>query len=416
MFWKIYRKLPKSIRFVISKVYYEFYTIGWLRSVLRYFHAYLIHKKDKKIIKELKSIIDIAQKNNQPVFVQFPVIPWDLPLFQRPQQIAKAISEIGYLTIYLSPLADSPCPLKKISNNLIITDQFEILPHLKNTLVSIYLNYPPPYLDKYLTKGFFKANKVFYEYVDHIDEHIWGPYMSRILHRRFESIKDQNFNLIIGTSAVLYEELLQHHPKQKVAYLPNGVDVCHYISVKQSDKHTDLPNRLKQAIAQKRKIIGYFGAIAPWLWFELISELAKTRPEYLILMIGPDYGKVLNCPKKENLYFVGPVDYSYLPMYASYFDVSIIPFRLGEIAKSTSPLKLFEYFAIGKPIVVTSDLIECTKFDGVASASNPQEFVERVDEAIELRDNEALKRKYQQYAHDNSWIMRAKELDRVVNN
>ena len=415
VFWKIYRKLPKSIRFIIAKVYYEFYIFGLIRSGLRYCRVYLIHKQNKQVIQELKKIISSSQKKNQPVFVQFPVIPWDLPLFQRPQQIAKAMSEIGYLTIYLLPLSDNPCPLKKISDNLIITDQFEILSHLKNTLISIYLNYPPPYLDKYLTKGFFKANKVFYEYVDHIDEHIWGPYMSRILHKRFESIKDQDFNLIIGTSVVLYEELLQHHPRQKVACLPNGVDISHYNQINQSDRQFNLPSRLKQAIAQKRKIIGYFGAIAPWIWLELILELARARPDYFILMIGPGYGKITNFPQEENLYFPGHVDYQELPIYANYFDISIIPFRLGDIARATSPLKLFEYFAIGKPIVVTSDLIECTKFEGVASARNIPEFIEKIDEAIALKNNKELQQKYQQYANQNSWIKRAKQLSKFVN-
>jgi len=412
----LYLKLPKFLRSIIAYIYYNFYFVGWLRSCVRYFRVYLLHQRNRKVIKELRMIIALAKQNNQPIFVQFPVIPWDLPLFQRPQQFAKAMSEIGYLTIYLLPLMQKPCPIKQISNNLFITDQFEILSYLENAIVSVYLNYPAGYLDKYLTQQFFDKNKVFYEYVDHIDENIWGIYFSRILKKRFELIKIQHFNLIIGTSRVLYEELLEYHSEKKVMCLPNAVDVSHYnLLQKSNNKPYNLPNRLKEAIARGQKIIGYFGAIAPWIWNELIIELAEKRPNYFILMIGPDYGKALPFPEKENLYFTGPVNYNDLPFYAHNFDVSIIPFRLGDIAKATSPLKLFEYFAIGKPIVVTSDLIECTQFDGVASASTIQEFIEKVYEAVELGCNEELRKKYLQYAHDNSWTTRAKELSKFFN-
>ena len=416
MIRSIYLKLPKFLRVLISKLYYRLYFIGLLRGCLNFIKAHLFHHKNRNDIKELKKLIALAKKNKQPIFIQFPSIPWFGTLFQRPQQFAKAMSDIGYLTIYLIPVGYEVCPFKKISDNLYLSDQHEILHDIEGAIISIYFSYPPDYLDHYLTDRFFTENISFYEYVDHVDEEICGKYFAQILKKRFEIIRKHSFEFILGTSRVLYEELLHLYPEKQVIYLPNGVDISHYNITKQTVDKFIVPERLAKAIQNDKKIIGYFGAIAPWICDELIIELSKSRPEYFILMIGPYYGDRKIFEERDNIYLPGKIDYQDLPFYAKYFDVSIIPFRLGDIAKATSPLKLFEYFAIGKPVVVTSDLIECTKFEGVFIASTPQEFLNKVDEATEHSYNNALQQKYQQYAEENSWNRRAKELDRLINN
>lgn len=416
MIRRVYSKLPKPLRKVISKAYYEYGVGSGFRNLVRNYRAYFQHKKNLKAIAELNQLINQAKEKGQPIFVQFPVLPWDLHLFQRPQQLTKAMSEVGALSIYVLPVSVNRCPIREISNNLYITDQFELLENLEGAIVSIYLNYPPSYLDRYLTPDFFNRNKVFYEYVDHIDEKIWGAHLAAIMHKRFDLIKLQNFKYIIGTSKVLYEELTEKYGHDKVAYLPNAVDVSHYDPINFSHRKIILPSKLEQAIQEKRKIIGYFGALAPWIWSELLIEVSEKRPDYLILLIGPDYGGSISLPETENILLTGAIDYQNLPLYASHFDVSIIPFRLGEIARTTSPLKLFEYFAIGKPIVVTSDLIECTKFEEVFHAETPEGFIQKIDEAINLEDKASLKAKYKDLAHENSWKMRTREMLKLVTN
>ena len=46
----------------------------------------------------------------------------------------------------------------------------------------------------------------------------------------------------------------------------------------------------------------------------------------------------------ENLFWVGLINHHDLPKHAVWFDVCLIPFEAGQIAKTTSPLKLYEYF------------------------------------------------------------------------
>jgi len=53
-----------------------------------------------------------------------------------------------------------------------------------------------------------------------------------------------------------------------------------------------------------------------------------------------------------------------LKYYLRRFDVATIPFQVNRVTNSTSPVKLFEYMAGGKPIV-TTDMKECRKFQSV---------------------------------------------------
>jgi hypothetical protein len=103
-----------------------------------------------------------------------------------------------------------------------------------------------------------------------------------------------------------------------------------------------------------------------------------------------------------------------LPYYALHFDVAIIPFERGDVAKSTSPLKLFEYFALEKPVVVTADLLECRVYPEVFSAETPDGFCMALDEALPQSKNPEFKERLKQLALQNTWQCRAGALDAFI--
>lgn len=84
--------------------------------------------------------------------------------------------------------------------------------------------------------------------------------------------------------------------------------------------------------------------------------------------------------------WLGPGDYAVLSAYLRCFNVAMIPFEINDIALATSPLKLYEYFAGGKP-VITTPMPECMAFSKVRIVRSAEEFGDAFDAAREQADD-----------------------------
>lgn len=113
---------------------------------------------------------------------------------------------------------------------------------------------------------------------------------------------------------------------------------------------------------------------------------------------------------------MGEKKYKELIRYSSLFDCAIIPFKDGEIAKATSPVKLFEYMCAQIPVVCTKDMQECYGYDGVFIAKDNTDFINCVDSAIAISKDENVKIKLLEYAKQNTWAQRAIDIQQVLFN
>src|SRR5438045_8807966 len=94
-----------------------------------------------------------------------------------------------------------------------------------------------------------------------------------------------------------------------------------------------------------------------------MDAVAAARPDWNFLLIGPVYDLSMRergrrLLKRANVNWLGARTYESLPSYLHVFDVALIPFVINDITSATSPLKLYEYFAGGKPVIATS-MPEC---------------------------------------------------------
>jgi len=344
------------------------------------------------------------------VFVQELVIDWTVPLYQRPQHIAAAFGRLGYLVIYKTDnwAGDNVDGFREVSKNVWITNRYEVN-KIEGVVRSFYSTAYSNTPELILENG--KRGVLVYEYIDHIDPQISGDAENI---RRLMALKNFAFgggvDYIVASSLKLEAEALEAVGRDKTILAQNGVDTRHYRNL--IHQSTPLPDKLVSFRKKYSNIVGYFGALAPWLWYEAISELVKSRPELGFIFIGPDYyGGADKLPKADNVLYLGTVDYKILPAYARQFDVCFIPFSPGAIARTTSPLKLFEYFALEKPVVVTSEMLECVAFKEVFSGDSASTLSQAIDAAIQIKNDPAFKKRLAQLADENDWDERARIME-----
>lgn len=113
----------------------------------------------------------------------------------------------------------------------------------------------------------------------------------------------------------------------------------------------------------------------------------------------------------SNIYVLGAKPYKELPSYIKDIDILTIPFVLNDITASTSPVKLFEYMAAAKPII-TSDMIECRRYDSVKIYHDKDELVKLIDEIINLEGDEREKyfKMLSVDAQNNTWKQRTEQI------
>ena len=347
------------------------------------------------------------------VFVQNPVIIWNARLFQRPQQMALALGRLGYLVIYKTPdsTLDKVTGVRNVAPNVYLVNA-ESFDFIEDAVYSTYSTRSAHAFDEIDKSN--SCFRVIYEYVDEIDPVITGKEtINHLIEEKRIAFNENKYDFIVATARELADEAVKATNPNKVLYVPNGVDCWHYRNPLHNNM--SLPNDLLKFRESYENIVGYFGAIAPWLWYDEIKKLVNNRPDLGFVFIGPDYSgrEVARLPRAENVLWLDTVSYDILPAYASRFDVCFIPFEPGRIAHTTSPLKLFEYFALEKPVVATSQLYECTAFDVVFAGDGAESWSAAIDNAISFKSNIAFKDRLARLADENSWDNRARSLEKV---
>ena len=218
---------------------------------------------------------------------------------------------------------------------------------------------------------------------------------------------------VTATASSLQKRLSQKHAQ--VHLLRNGVgqQFLTYRVAPQTPPPSDWP-------PGDGPVIGYMGMISRWLDFEAIRQLAKRHPDWRILFIGPSEVDLSSYRQLANLHFLGPKAYEVLTGYVARFDVSLIPFRINELTLDVNPVKLYEYFALGKP-VVAARLPELEPFAGLCYlAANTDELIRQVEQAVsdlsrlDLTVQQASIAQRQAVARANTWQQRAAELTQLL--
>jgi len=153
-----------------------------------------------------------------------------------------------------------------------------------------------------------------------------------------------------------------------------------------------------------KPIIGYSGAIAPWVDWKLLSVAIRENPDMNFVFIGALFQLKKFPLQSKNVFYLGLKNYYQLPAYLHHFDIGLIPFLQTEMTKGCNPIKLYEYYASGIRVLGTP-LPELLIVPNINLESNPQLFSLHLRYLIEGIDSSKAQR--MAYAHANDWRERS---------
>ena len=185
--------------------------------------------------------------------------------------------------------------------------------------------------------------------------------------------------------------------------------------------------RIKLGIPNTAYVIGYTGTLMMMGMergireaLEALNELPENVEMYIV---GGEPGEVVYYQKEAEqigvsgrVHFIGKVPHDAIPLYLRAFDVVIVPLPDFPFYRYyTSPLKIFEYMASGKPIV-SSDLPSLREVldEDTAVLVAPGDARALAEGLTRVMENEALGKKIREAAFQKvqnyTWEKRAKTI------
>jgi GT2 family glycosyltransferase/glycosyltransferase involved in cell wall biosynthesis len=362
---------------------------------------------------------ELRNPPSRPDIVVFGIVPWTAR-WHRPHHFAAELARRGHRVVYLSPLLASGrvswqrvaaaaqptnVVLAQLASRTLDTvhrgtpwdwDEIATVHHtFRDMCQSLRLLCPILFVQTPawwpLVEWIRERSEVPLVY-DCLDEHSGWNHEAAELLRGWERSLVRSADLVLASAERLRRRLEVDAPN--VLLVPNGCEPDHFAAAATPTATLAPPLH--------RPVIGYAGALSSsWFDTSLLVTLAERRPDWTFVLIGPADAElqvtVDTCP---NILLLGEVPYTDLPRYVADFDVAIIPFLVNELTRATDPVKLYEYFAATKPVVVTP-MPELYSLQGLLTIATDAESFERAIAAFLRAPGDAAAR--EAVARQASW-------------
>jgi glycosyltransferase involved in cell wall biosynthesis len=162
----------------------------------------------------------------------------------------------------------------------------------------------------------------------------------------------------------------------------------------------------------------FHGAVtATKLDLELIAGLARLRPEWSIVLVGPvgagDPATDVSALEREpNVRLLGGRRHDELPTVLRGASAGLIPYAVNPLTRSVFPMKVYEYLAAGLPVVSTR-LPALEGVGEIAFATDADGFAEALDREL-ANDGPERRRERSRAAEGHSWESRITEIEAAL--
>lgn len=234
----------------------------------------------------------------------------------------------------------------------------------------------------------------------------WNIFMRRVAKRS---------DLIVTITEGLRAFLIQNGiPAGKIMVLSDAVDYDLFAHPRACSMRDLL------GLPEDAPLVLYTGQLYDWKGAGALAQAAALVPEAAVVLVGGSDKDVHRLREKygstANLHILGQRSYRDIPGFLADADVLVIP-NSGKLDLSrfyTSPMKLFEYMASGKPIVASDipslrEILDesCAYF---AKPDNPEDLARVVRRALSDPSAAARGNAAQEKARSYSWDARANSL------
>lgn len=375
-------------------------------------------------------------RNKQIVCISYQY--WDDPWYRKQHFMYRFVQK-GYKVAYIEPsfsMVRRPESYKKeyainryfkvivqqINKNLFIIKPPRYLPYWTKPYISkfnfLYLSIQVSFILKKL--GFkeyilwiyrpecanalriFKYRKLIFDITDDLAAYGYNNRSKYLYKRKCMEYLTKQSDLVFVTASTLFEKFKKF--SSNIYLVSNGYDSTLF-----TERNAfPIPLDMKEI---PTPIIGFVGTIFSFLDFELIKYIVKNNQDKSFVFIGNYEFNIKRewlslVENYKNIFWLGKKKKEEIPKYISEFNVCINPFKIDEVSKSVSPLKVFEYLAMKKPVV--SVRMESLEKEKVAPyiyfASSHKDFNKELNIALKEKDRFEKKLDYEKikgYSWDN---------------
>jgi phosphatidylinositol alpha-1,6-mannosyltransferase len=262
------------------------------------------------------------------------------------------------------------------------------------------------------------------DYLDHFPEsassYYTHPIVKSLVHGivlRITKWNLRNANHVVAVSDS-FLKWLANNGIRNLSLIPNGVDLGRF-------KPGDRDNARQQTgikQLEKKFVISYTGTVENWYDLRVVARATRILNSKgvpaIFQVVG---GHLVNLDNdrydgyKLNVIETGFVDNKQVPLYLNASDVCVLP--LKNMAKNlTRPLKLLEYFSVGKPVFSLPNLELERAFGDAMTIFHDADELANLFLKIERNPDEfssKVKKGYD-YAQENSWDNHAKKYEKLL--
>lgn len=209
----------------------------------------------------------------------------------------------------------------------------------------------------------------------------------------------------------LYKDLTRH----PIEVFSSAADVGHF--------QRKLEIQPAMAVIPEPRLV-VMGTLDSRIDFELLRNIASSRPDWHLVMIGqlkkppPGASAFFRLP---NVHYLGHQLFGNLPSLLSGANVGLVPYRITEMTRYINPLKAYEYLASGIPVISTelpelyplAQWIRILKVNHQDHEIRTQRFIKEIDAALH-EETPQLRNERRQFARTYDWDVRVSRMLEII--